>query len=82
MRRGSYVFKKKPHIFFFQVAEIQALSSRMEVQNTHLNSDLQQCERSRSEAAAETARQLELKQTTHDKKVDFIRTKNICVCVG
>ncbi|KAM9357586.1 plasmalemma vesicle associated protein b [Symphorus nematophorus] len=53
-----------------KVAEIQALSSRMEVQNTHLNSDLRQCERSRSEAATQAATQLELKQKTHDDQVE------------
>lgn len=53
-----------------KVASIQALSSRMEVQNTHLNSDLQQCERRRGEAAAEAARQLEHKQKSHDDKME------------
>lgn len=57
---------------FFQVAEIQALSSRLEVQNIHLTSDVQQCERSRSEAIAEAAAQLQLKQKTHDDQVDFM----------
>lgn len=54
------------------MAEIQALSSRMEVQNSHLNSDLQQCERNRREAAAESTKQLQLKQKTHDDQVDYI----------
>lgn len=58
--------------FFFQVAEIQALSSRLEVQNLHLTSDLQQCERSRNETIIETTRQLQLKQKTHDDQVDNI----------
>lgn len=53
-----------------KVSEIQALSSRLEVQNSLLNSDLQQCVHSRSEAAAEAAKQLELKQKTHDDKVE------------
>ncbi|XP_076582408.1 plasmalemma vesicle associated protein b isoform X2 [Chaetodon auriga] len=53
-----------------KVAEIQALSSRLEVQNTHLNSDLQQCERTGGEAAAEAAKQLQLKQKTHDDQVE------------
>lgn len=52
------------------MAEIQALSSRLEVQKSHLTSDLQQCERSRSEAVAEAAKQLQLKQSTHDNQVD------------
>ena len=58
--------------FFLQVAEIQALSSSMEVQNSHLTSDLQQCERNRSETVAEAARQLQLKQKNHDDQVDYI----------
>ncbi|AWP10718.1 putative plasmalemma vesicle-associated protein [Scophthalmus maximus] len=53
-----------------KVAEIQALSSRLEVQNIHLTSDVQQCERSRSEAIAEAAAQLQLKQKTHDDQVE------------
>ncbi|XP_035510047.1 plasmalemma vesicle associated protein b [Morone saxatilis] len=53
-----------------KVAEIQVLSSRLEVQNTHLNSDLQQCQRSRSEAIADAAQQLQLKQKTHDDQVE------------
>ncbi|XP_051232862.1 plasmalemma vesicle associated protein b [Dicentrarchus labrax] len=53
-----------------KVAEIQILSSRLEVQNKHLNSDLQQCERSRSEAIADAAQQLQLKQKTHDDQVE------------
>lgn len=53
-----------------KVAEIQALSSRLEVQNAHLTSDMQQCERSRSETTAEAAKQLELKQKAHDDKVE------------
>lgn len=53
-----------------KVAEIQALSSRLEVQNAHLTSDMQQCEHSRSETSAEAAKQLELKQKAHDDKVE------------
>ncbi|GAA6221282.1 plasmalemma vesicle-associated protein [Lates japonicus] len=53
-----------------KVAEIQALSSRLEVHNSHLTSDLQQCERNRSETVAEAARQLELKQRTHDDQME------------
>lgn len=53
-----------------KVSEIQALSSRLEVQNSLLNSDLQQCARSSSEAAAEAAKQLELKQKAHDDQVE------------
>ncbi|XP_028259808.1 plasmalemma vesicle associated protein b [Parambassis ranga] len=53
-----------------KVAEIQALSSRLEVQNTYLNSDLQLCRRSHSEAVSEAARELELKQKTHDDQME------------
>lgn len=53
-----------------KVAEIQALSSRMEVHNTHLTSEMQQCERKRSQAVVDAARQLELKQKTHDDQVE------------
>ncbi|XP_022607184.1 plasmalemma vesicle-associated protein-like isoform X1 [Seriola dumerili] len=53
-----------------KVAEIQAMSSRLEVQNSHLTSDLQQCEQNRSETVAEAARQLQLKQKTHDDQVE------------
>ncbi|XP_033821624.1 plasmalemma vesicle associated protein b isoform X2 [Periophthalmus magnuspinnatus] len=52
------------------VAEIQALSSRMEVVNTNLKSDLKVCETTRAENAAEAARQLELKQKNHDNQVE------------
>lgn len=63
-------FIKTNTFFFFQVAEIQALSSRLAVQNSHLTSDLQQCERSRSETVADANKQLQLKQKSHDDQVD------------
>ncbi|XP_029004054.1 plasmalemma vesicle associated protein b [Betta splendens] len=53
-----------------KVAEIQALSSRLEVQNSHLTSDWQQCERSRNQTIAETTRQLQLKQVAHDDQME------------
>ncbi len=56
------------------MAEIQTLSSQLEVQNAHLNSDLQKCERARAEAAAEAAKQLQLQQKTHDDEVVYICT--------
>lgn len=59
------------------MADIQAKSSRLEVVNSHLASAQQQCERNRSEAVAEAAKQLQLKQKAHDDQVDYI-----CVCVG
>lgn len=63
-------FRGRQTQFFFQVAEIQELSSRLEVQNNHLSSQLQTCERTRGEAAAETAKQLEQKQKAHDDQVE------------
>lgn len=53
-----------------KVAEIQSLSSRLEVQNAHLTSDMQQCESSRSETVADAAKQLQLKQKAHDDQVE------------
>ncbi|TKS74313.1 Plasmalemma vesicle-associated protein [Collichthys lucidus] len=53
-----------------KVADIQDLSSRLEVHNIHLNSDLQKCERSRKEAAAQATTELQLKQRTHDDQVE------------
>lgn len=52
------------------MAEIHAQSSRLEVTNTHLTSDLAQCEQTKEEAAADAAKQLQLQQTTHDNQVD------------
>lgn len=53
-----------------KVAEIQAMSSRLEVQNSHLSADVQQCQQKHSEAVSDAARQLELKQKTHDDQVE------------
>nr|XP_057928337.1 plasmalemma vesicle associated protein b [Doryrhamphus excisus] len=53
-----------------KVAQIQALSSRLEVQHSHLTLDLQRCEHNRSETLAETGKQLQLKQRTHDEKME------------
>ncbi|XP_042371541.1 plasmalemma vesicle associated protein b [Plectropomus leopardus] len=53
-----------------KVAEIQAKSSRLEVQNSQLTSEAQECERNRGEMIAETAKQLQLKQKTHDDQVE------------
>lgn len=55
-----------------KVAAIQAFSSRMEVQNTNLNSDLKKCERTQTENAAEASKQMELKQKNHDIKMERI----------
>lgn len=51
------------------MAEIQAESSRLEVTNTHLTSDLALCEKVGKEAAADAAKQLQQKQTIHDNQV-------------
>lgn len=53
-----------------KVAEIQALSSRLEVQSSHLSSDLKKCEQNRKDMEAENSRQLQLKQQTHDDQVE------------
>ncbi|XP_069009359.1 plasmalemma vesicle associated protein b [Embiotoca jacksoni] len=53
-----------------KVAEIQALSSRLEVQNSHLASDMQQCDRILRETVAKATRQSELKQNTYDDQVE------------
>ncbi|XP_074524726.1 plasmalemma vesicle associated protein b [Halichoeres trimaculatus] len=53
-----------------KVAEIQALSSRLEVKTSHLSADLQKCERTRSEMEVESSKLLELKQKAHDDKVE------------
>lgn len=70
---------KRGMISFSQVAEIQATSSRLEVQSVHLNTDLQLCQRTRSEMAAEAAKQLELKQKTHDDQVGCL---SLCIDVS
>lgn len=54
------------------MAEIQAQSSRLEVQKALLDSDLQKCERTSKEEAAEAARQLQDKQKSHDDQVDHV----------
>lgn len=59
-----------------QVADIQAQSSRLEVQTAHLTSDLKQCRLNSSLTVAEASRQLQLKQQEHDSQVDKL------LCVG
>ncbi|XP_032381710.1 plasmalemma vesicle associated protein b [Etheostoma spectabile] len=53
-----------------KVAEIQSKSSRLEVQNSRLTSDLQQCERKHNETVAEATKQLQLKQKNHDDQME------------
>ncbi|KAM4629409.1 plasmalemma vesicle associated protein b [Polymixia lowei] len=55
-----------------KVANIQSQSSRLEVQNLHLNSDLQKCEHSRSLTSAESSRLLEQAQQNHDKQMETL----------
>ncbi|CAK6975336.1 plasmalemma vesicle associated protein b [Scomber scombrus] len=53
-----------------KVAEIQGLSSRLVVQNSHMATELKQCQLSRSETLADTANQLQLKQKNHDDQME------------
>ncbi|XP_023143590.1 plasmalemma vesicle associated protein b [Amphiprion ocellaris] len=53
-----------------KVAEIQAMSSRLEVQNLHVTANLKQCEQDLSETIAKNTKQLELNQKTHDDQVE------------
>ncbi|XP_008282984.1 plasmalemma vesicle associated protein b [Stegastes partitus] len=55
-----------------KVAEIQALSSRLEVQNSHVTANLKQCEQDLSETIAKNAKLLELKQKTHDDQMEKV----------
>lgn len=55
-----------------KVAEIQAQSSRLEVQSSHLTSDLQHCRLNRSMTVAETSRQLQLIQQKHDNQMETL----------
>uniref|UniRef100_A0A4W5RH29 Plasmalemma vesicle associated protein b n=1 Tax=Hucho hucho TaxID=62062 RepID=A0A4W5RH29_9TELE len=55
-----------------KVANIQAQSSRLEVQNSHLTLDLQQCHQNRSVAAAEGSRLLLEIQENHDRQVETL----------
>ena len=52
-----------------QVAKIQALSSKLEVQSSHLTADLQTCEQSRAGMAVESGRLIQAAQQTHDTRV-------------
>uniref|UniRef100_A0A7N9AUQ3 Plasmalemma vesicle associated protein b n=1 Tax=Mastacembelus armatus TaxID=205130 RepID=A0A7N9AUQ3_9TELE len=65
-----------------KVSEIQATSSRLEVRNSHLTSDLQQCERNRTETAVEVTRQQQLKQKIHDDQVDIFAQVYVWVRSG
>ncbi|KAF7657200.1 hypothetical protein LDENG_00030510 [Lucifuga dentata] len=55
-----------------KVAAIQSHSSSLEVLNSHLTSDLQQCERNQSETASEASKRLKLAQQTHDNQMETL----------
>ncbi|XP_029904967.1 plasmalemma vesicle associated protein b [Myripristis murdjan] len=60
-----------------KVADIQAQSSRLEVQTSHLTADLKQCRLNSSLTVAEASRQLQLKQQKHDNQMeDLLRVQN------
>ncbi|KAM9383640.1 plasmalemma vesicle associated protein b [Pholidichthys leucotaenia] len=52
-----------------QVAEIQSKSSRLEVENRHIKTSLQQCETNHKDDVAKAASQMESKQKAHDDQV-------------
>ncbi|KAM8890104.1 plasmalemma vesicle associated protein b [Synchiropus picturatus] len=53
-----------------KVATIQAMSSRLEVEKSHLKSDLKQCEQKHSQTTADLNQQLQLKQKQHDEQME------------
>lgn len=53
-----------------KVSAIQIQSSRMEVQNTRLNTDLRECTAGRKEDAAESSKRLQDAQQTYDKQLE------------
>lgn len=53
-----------------KVAQIQLMSSRLEVQNTYINSDLKKCEQTRKDNDAQARQELELKQQKHDNQLE------------
>ncbi|KAM6962536.1 plasmalemma vesicle associated protein b [Aplochiton taeniatus] len=55
-----------------QVSNIQAQSSRLEVQNTQTTIDLQQCENNRSVTVAESNRRLQECQESQDRQVEAL----------
>ncbi|KAM6921966.1 plasmalemma vesicle associated protein b [Xenentodon cancila] len=55
-----------------KVAEIQSLSSKMEVLNSQLRSELSQCKIDKTEIATKAAKDLELKQKTHDDRLETL----------
>ncbi|XP_034036021.1 plasmalemma vesicle associated protein b isoform X2 [Thalassophryne amazonica] len=60
-----------------KVADIQSLSSRLEVNNSHLTSDLEQCKNSHDQKMAEASRKLEQRQQTHDSQMEmYLKEQN------
>ncbi|XP_030640194.1 plasmalemma vesicle associated protein b, partial [Chanos chanos] len=60
-----------------QVVNIQSISSRLEVQNTRLTTELQECNKSRSLLATETARLQQETQQSHDNQIEkLLREQN------
>ncbi|XP_053178718.1 plasmalemma vesicle associated protein b [Scomber japonicus] len=53
-----------------KVAEIQGLSSRLVVQNSHMSIALQNCESSATKTLRENTEQLQLKQKNHDDQME------------
>lgn len=53
-----------------KVAEIQAMSSRLEVQNLHMTANLKQCEQDLSETIDKNNKQIKLNQKNHDDQVE------------
>ncbi|XP_016886741.1 plasmalemma vesicle associated protein b [Cynoglossus semilaevis] len=53
-----------------KITQIQALSTRLEVQNSYTAADLKECERDRSEKMANSASQLQQMQRTHDDQME------------
>ncbi|CAL8396142.1 unnamed protein product [Boreogadus saida] len=65
-------FQKYLNVVGDQVANIQALSSKLEVQSSHLTSALQTCEQSRSGMAAKSDQLVQEAQKTHDTRMRTI----------
>ncbi|KAF3690712.1 Plasmalemma vesicle-associated protein [Channa argus] len=55
-----------------KVANIQGLSSHLEVQNKYLTSEFQQCERNRNETIVATNRQIQLYQKVQDERMETL----------
>ncbi|XP_059922526.1 plasmalemma vesicle associated protein b [Gadus macrocephalus] len=65
-------FQKYLNVVGDQVANIQALSSKLEVQSSQLTSDLQTCEQTRVGMAAKSDQLVQEAQKTHDTRMKTI----------